>query len=101
MVKVKLQNGGTGTLLYRGENEDERIDSALNYNTILEIGGRMNNRGDLTPGIERVLGVCIDYFVEIIPDQEPQQQQQVAPTDPINQPQEGQPDLTSRRRRTV
>ena len=98
--KITLANGKQGTLFYRGENEDERIESAVLFGDLGKMGAHLQQAGFMTPQYEHVINTCMDYFIEIIPDDEPVVQTQAPPVSTDTPPEPDIPSRTARRRIT-
>lgn len=98
--KITLANGKQGTLFYRGENEDERIESAVLFGDLGKMGAHLQQAGFMTPQYEHVINTCMDYFIEIIPDDETSVQTQAPPEEPLPTENIEIPSRTARRRIT-
>jgi hypothetical protein len=100
--RIDLGQGKTATLYYRGDTEDERIESALMFDKGRFAAGILANTGNLTPPLEEYFNFCAGFFVEVIPDKEPTQEP--LPQAPPEEPQPVDnieiPSRTARRRIT-
>jgi len=101
MQKIKLEDGRTATLKYRGATEDERIESAVDYNNQLIVISTLANTGHLSDPIHQTLVKGLDLFREIIPDPDAEPAPATKITDLTEEdPGAGAPEVTRRRRGT-
>lgn len=71
MPRVKLEDGRTATLVYRGTNEDERIESAKHLSNLQQIEGLLANYRVLTVPLQESIRFFQGYVIEIIPEEAP------------------------------
>ena len=79
MPKVKLEDGRTATLVYRGTTEDERIESAKHLSNLQQIEGLLANYRVLTGPLQESIRFFQGYVIEIIPEEAPGREDQGRP----------------------